>query len=108
MTCPDPSLPWETSAAAVAAAGLLRLAAAMRQAAQAAEAAQYRAYGLRILDTLRSTAFVAADVPGWQGVVRHATYHLRRQIGVDESVMWGDYYFVEALELAAAETEVTP
>ena len=113
LTRPDPSLPWETSAAAVAAAGLLRLAAAMRQAAQAAgagvaEAAHYRAYGLRILDTLRSTAFVAADVPAWQGVVRHATYHLRRQIGVDESVMWGDYFFVEALDKLLERLADTP
>ncbi len=97
---PDPKSPWESSAAAVAAAGFLRLAGASREPAAAQ---RYRAYGLRILETLRSTTFVAADKPDWQGVVQHATYHFRKRIGVDESVMWGDYYFVEALELAVAE-----
>ena len=27
-------------------------------------------------------------------------YHLHRGLGVNESVIWGDYYFVEALEQA--------
>jgi unsaturated chondroitin disaccharide hydrolase len=96
---PEPELPWETSAAAIAAAGLLSLAAAM---SQTDGAGRYRSYGLRILDTLRSTTFLAADTPGWQGILRHAIYHYRNQLGVDESVMWGDYYFVEALERATA------
>ncbi|MEU3980888.1 glycoside hydrolase family 88 protein [Streptomyces sp. NPDC026672] len=91
---PSPALPWESSAAAVAAAGMLRLGVA-------AGAEHYRAYALRILATLRSTEFLAADTPGWQGVVRHATYHQRNGLGVDESVMWGDYYFLEALDLAS-------
>ena len=30
----------------------------------------------------------------------HGVYHERRRLGVDESVMWGDYFFVEALERA--------
>ena len=99
FTHPEPELPWESSAAAIAASGLLRLAAAM---SQSEGAARYRAYGLRILDTLRTTTFLAADTPGWQGILRHAIYHYRKHIGVDESVMWGDYYFVEALERADA------
>lgn len=94
---PEPEIRWESSAAAIAAAGLLRLATAV---ANAETSGRYRRYGLRILDTLRSTTFVAADTPGWEGVLRHAIYHFRNRLGVDESVMWGDYYFVEALELA--------
>lgn len=99
LTSPEPELPWESSAAAITSAGLLHLAAAM---GPAEGAGHYRGYGVRVLDTLRSTRFLAVDTPGWQGILRHATYHHRKRIGVNESVMWGDYYFVEALELATA------
>lgn len=95
---PEPDQPWEASAAACGAAGMLRLADAIGDdpAAQ-----RYRHYGLTILATLRSTTFIAIDTMGWQGILRHATYHHRRRLAIDESVMWGDYYFVEALELAS-------
>jgi unsaturated chondroitin disaccharide hydrolase len=96
---PAPAQPWESSAAAIAAAGMLHLAAAM---GGGAAAGRYRRYAMTILATLRSTEFVAADTEGWQGILRHATYHHRHGLGVDESVMWGEYYFVEALELASA------
>jgi unsaturated chondroitin disaccharide hydrolase len=33
-------------------------------------------------------------------VLKGGLYHLHKDLGVDESVMWGDYYFVEALEEA--------
>ena len=29
-------------------------------------------------------------------------YHTKRNLGVDESVMWGEYFFVEALTKVAA------
>ena len=67
----------------------------------AGEAEGYRRYALTTLESLRSTEYVAADSPGYEGVLRHATYHFRDGLGIDESVMWGDYYFVEALDVAA-------
>jgi unsaturated chondroitin disaccharide hydrolase len=74
----------------------------LRLAEQAdADGARYRHYALGILRTLRTTEFIAADTPGWRGILRHATYHHSRGVGVDESVMFGDYYFVEALDHAA-------
>lgn len=94
---PVPSLPVESSAAAVAAAGFLRLADACGDDERAWH---YRDYGLQILRTLCTSAFLAVDTQGWQGVLRHATYHHRTGVGIDESVMWGEYYLVEALELA--------
>ena len=98
---PAPGERWEASAAAIAAAGMLHLAAALGPAGGV-----YRSYAGTILTTLRSTEFIAADTPGWQGVLRHATYHHGNGLGVDESVMWGDHYLVEALHLAA-QLEVT-
>lgn len=94
---PSPDSPREASAAAIAAAGMQHLANALGSD-PAAE--RYRAYALHILQTLRSTRFIAADTEGWQGILRHATYHYRNGLAIDESVMWGEYYFVEALELA--------
>jgi unsaturated chondroitin disaccharide hydrolase len=96
---PAPVVPYEASAAAIAAAGMLRLAAALHDDPSAD---LYRRYGLRILRTLRSTRFIAADTEGWEGILRHATYHYRNALGIDESVMFGEYYFVEALEMATA------
>jgi unsaturated chondroitin disaccharide hydrolase len=99
---PNPVLPWEASAASCAAAGMLRLAEVERELADDSAAAErHQAYGLSILTTLRSTDFLAVDAPGWEAVVRHATYHHDTQLAIDESVMWGDYYFVEALDLAS-------
>jgi unsaturated chondroitin disaccharide hydrolase len=98
---PAPECPREASAAAIAAAGMQRLAFALDERADRAAARRYREYGLRIVSTLCSTEFIAADTDGWEGILRHATYHHRNGIAVDESVMWGDYYFVEALQLAA-------
>ncbi|MCL4506899.1 MAG: glycoside hydrolase family 88 protein [Chloroflexi bacterium] len=95
---PNPALPYESSAAAIAASGLLSLAALTRDTAQAAG---YRACALRILNTLTEPEFLAIDTPGWEGILKHGMYHQRRGLGVDESVMWGDYFFLEALDKAA-------
>jgi unsaturated chondroitin disaccharide hydrolase len=96
---PDPALPWESSAAAIATAGMLHLERALDGDPAAS---RYREYALGILRTLRSTEFLAVDVPGWEGILRHAAYHSRNGLGVDESVMWGDHYLVEALDMASA------
>ena len=94
---PQPVLPYESSAAAIAASGLLNLATLTGDPARAY---LYRAWALRIVDTLTGAEFLAADTPGWEGILKHGTYHEKRGLGVDESVMWGDYFFLEALAKA--------
>ena len=94
---PDPPRPYESSAAAIAAAGLLQLA---RMASEPVRRERYRDAALAILTELCSPRFLAIETPGWEGVLLHGVYHERRELGVDESVMWGDYFFVEALERA--------
>jgi unsaturated chondroitin disaccharide hydrolase len=91
---PDPALPYESSAAAIAASGLLQLAGLTGDVARGR---LYRDYARRILDTLTGPEFLAVDTPGWEGILKHGMYHQRRGLGVDESVMWGDYFFLEAL-----------
>ena len=61
-------------------------------------AATYGRYARTILNTLLSPEFLAMDTPGWEGILRHGSYHERKGLGVDESVMWGEYFFVEALD----------
>jgi unsaturated chondroitin disaccharide hydrolase len=92
---PNPPRPYESSAAAIAASGLWQLAGLT---AAEGRATRYREATLALLTTLCSPEFLAVDQPAWEGILRHGVYHERRNLGVDESVMWGDYFFVEALD----------
>ena len=40
--------------------------------------------------------------PGWEGILKRGVYHIHKKFGVDESVMWGEFFFVEALAKALA------
>lgn len=105
---PNPTVPYESSAAAIAAGGFLNLAGLLKAKEQstarsAARADAYRAYAHRILDTLLTPEFSAHETPGWEGLLKHGAYHQRKGLGVDESVMWGDYFFMEALYRVAHE-----
>jgi unsaturated chondroitin disaccharide hydrolase len=91
---PNPALLYESSAAAIAASGMLNLAELTDDPVLAV---LYEGYAHRILDTLTSPEFLAVDTPGWEGVLKHGVYHQRKGLGVDESVMWGEYFFLEAL-----------
>ncbi len=92
---PAPKRTYESSAAAIAASGFLQLAELTRDPDRAK---RYCTYARTILDTLLSPEFLAIDTPGWEGILRHGSYHERLDLGVDESVMWGEYFFVEALD----------
>jgi unsaturated chondroitin disaccharide hydrolase len=50
-----------------------------------------------MLDVLCSPEYLAVETPGWEGILKHGVYHTAKNLGVDESVMWGEYFFVEAL-----------
>lgn len=86
----------DTSAAAIAAAGMLRLC---RDIADPMKGHFYWSTAIHILRTLSSKYLASAD-PEWEGVLKGGVYHLHKGLGVDESVMWGEYFFVEALEEA--------
>jgi unsaturated chondroitin disaccharide hydrolase len=92
---PEPKHRWESSAAAVAAGGLWQLAG-LEQDPHGAH--RYAGYALDILTRLCEPDFLATDDPDWQGVLKHGSYHEGRGLGVDESVMWGDYWFLDAID----------
>ena len=37
------------------------------------------------------------STPGWEGILKRGVYHIHKKLGVDESVMWGEYFFLEAV-----------
>jgi unsaturated chondroitin disaccharide hydrolase len=86
----------DTSAAAIAAAGMLRLC---RLIADPVKGHFYWTTAVRILRTL-CEKHLGNSVKGWEGVLRGGVYHIHKALGVNESVMWGDYFFTEALENA--------
>src|SRR4029078_1978500 len=92
----------DSSAAAIAAAGLFELADAMEAVdpQQDTEPTGYRAAPLRILAALCKPPCLAADDAKWEGILQHGVYHLNKGLGVDESVMWGEFFFVDALQRA--------
>jgi len=93
---PNPTQPFESSAAAIAAWGLWQLADLCLDPSRAST---YRQYATNIIATLCTPEFLANETPGWEGILKHGSYHERKKLGVDESVMWGDYFFVATLHM---------
>lgn len=90
----------ETSAAAITAAGLLRLA---KLTSDPAKGILYDQAARRVLMTLARPPYLASDEPAWEGILKEGIYHLNLGLGVGESVMWGEYFFVEALDRALGQ-----
>ena len=86
--------PRDSSAAAIAACGLLELERSLplldphRSLYQGAAWAMVRQL---------SESYLSADSPTANGVLKHAVYHKPNGVGVDESCIWGDYFYFEAL-----------
>ena len=90
---------WDSSAAAIAASGLWDLSEA---APLESDRRRYQDAALTILETLCSDRFLARSRPAWEGILMHGVYHYHKGLGVNESVAWGDHFFVEALVKAIA------
>ncbi|MBB3109794.1 unsaturated chondroitin disaccharide hydrolase [Paenibacillus phyllosphaerae] len=84
--------PRDSSASAIAASGLLTLA----DAVPAKEAHLYRNAALNILHSL-SEHYATWESPGQEGILLHGTGHRPQQHFVDGSLIYGDYYYVEAI-----------
>jgi len=93
---PDaPAYP-DTSASAIAAAGMFRLAKRVPEV----QASRLRADAQRLLDALLEHK-LETDA-GAQGLLRGGTYHAHKGWGVDAYFICGDYFFLEALFHATA------
>ena len=86
----------DTSAGAIAASGMLQLATL---SSDPAKGQLYDSAARHILATLCDKYLAESDAQ-WEGVLKGGVYHLKKQLGVNESVMWGEYFFLEALDRA--------
>ncbi|MEO6827870.1 MAG: glycoside hydrolase family 88 protein [Microbacteriaceae bacterium] len=92
---PDPPRKYESSAAAAAAGGFWQLAGLVQNDRLARE---YADYAIRILLRLSESDFLAEPGDDWEGILRHGSYHEALNLGVDESVMFGDYWLLDAFD----------
>ena len=84
----------DSSAAAIAACGLLELSKSLPLLDPHRQ--HYEQAAWHIVREL-SEHYLTAPVGPENGLLRHAVYHMPRGIGVDESCIWGDYFYLEAL-----------
>jgi unsaturated chondroitin disaccharide hydrolase len=96
MAPPESRALVDTSAAAIAASGLLRLC---RLSQDPVKGHLYFSAALLILRTLCQRYLAKLDKK-WEGILKGGVYHIHKELGVDESVMWGEYFFIEALDQA--------
>lgn len=89
-----PDEPRDSSAAAIASYGLQRLARVTGDL-------RYRRAAVDQLDALASTC---ANHSERGGLLLHATADLPHALGIDESTMYGDYYYLKSLLFLRAES----
>jgi unsaturated chondroitin disaccharide hydrolase len=97
--------PVDSSAAAIAAQGLIRLGLYLQRTGDAQKGGRYYQAGLTIARTLFSEPYLSID-PQHEGLILHSVYHRpngwdyippSRRVPCGEASMWGDYH---ARELA--------
>ena len=94
----------DTSACAIAASGLLDLAELVPDRTRARA---YRDFALTSLVTL-SQKYLGRHTSGFEGILNGGVYHIHKNLGVHEAVMFGEYFFVEALDKALAVLDAEP
>ncbi len=97
----------DSSAGAIAASGLWNLASLVDDEKGAEDAAHYRHASVNLVGALCTDEYVSWNDPQWEGLLKRGIYHKHKGLGVDESVMWGEFFFLEAVckALRAAESD---
>jgi unsaturated chondroitin disaccharide hydrolase len=99
--------PVDSSAAAIAAQGLIRLGRYLTANGQGKDGAKYSAAGLTVFRTLLQEPYLSANARH-QGLLLHSVYHRPngwdyipkgRKIPCGEACMWGDYHLREVAYL---------
>jgi hypothetical protein len=115
----DPFNAWEpvdSSAAAIAAQGLIRLGNYLAANGQKKNGARYRQAGATVANTLLGEPYLSAS-PKHQGLLLHSVYHRPngwecippgQKVPNGEASMWGDYHLRELALLLLREAERCP
>lgn len=77
----------DSSAAAIACSGLLNLS-------ELTGKKEFLGGAINILNSLCDNYLSGEDE---EGILKHGCFHKLENMGVDESLIWGDYYFIEAI-----------
>lgn len=95
-----PDEPDDSSAAAIAGCGFHILAQQVSDGSAEGEAraGKYREACHRIAGTLSGPDYLAKFSPAQEGILLHGVYHRPNNWGVDASVPWGEYFFLELVE----------
>jgi hypothetical protein len=108
--------PVDSSAAAIAAQGLLRLGNFLVGQGEAERGRHYRQAAFTVARTLFAEPYLAAD-PAHEGLLLHVTYHRPngwdyvppgRRVPCGESSMWGDHHARELALMVLREAEGKP
>jgi len=108
--------PVDSSAAAIAAQGLLRLGTYLQHQGDDVHGNRYLKAGLTIAETLFREPYLSTD-PNHQGLILHSVYHRPngwdnipkgQKIPCQESSMWGDYHARELALLILRFTKDLP
>jgi unsaturated chondroitin disaccharide hydrolase len=98
-----PNCPLDSSAAAVVASAFLTMA---KLHPDETTGAVWQHRGLAILDALCATCL--ASEPSHRGLLKHGCYSLPHRIGTDSAVLFGDWFFTEALCAAVMPGKLHP
>jgi unsaturated chondroitin disaccharide hydrolase len=108
--------PVDSSAAAIAAQGLIRLGTYLKSVGRTREGDRYFSAGLTVARTLFSEPYISTG-PAHQGLILHSVYHRPngwdhvgpgRKTPSGESSMWGDYHARELALLLKRMEEKRP
>ncbi|MHB8655643.1 MAG: glycoside hydrolase family 88 protein [Terriglobia bacterium] len=89
-----PDEPRDSSSAAIAASGIWELSKAVTEPSLKKH---YRQMAINIVDSLTRNYRATGEAAANGRILLHATLHRPEGIGVDESMIVGDYYYLEAL-----------
>jgi unsaturated chondroitin disaccharide hydrolase len=92
----DPREPWDSSASAIAASGLIEIAELLQAEGRHDDAAVYLQHADRLLAGLLQHC-AGWRTPGSNALLLHSVYSKPEGLGVDEACLWGDFFFLEAL-----------
>lgn len=90
----DGSEPRDSSAAAIVICGLLEL---LRHLPLTDPDRNTYVSATKAMMSKLITHYACADTDPGTGLLKHAVYHKPNNVGVDESCIWGDYFYLEAL-----------